>query len=528
MEASKEQNIRPERAGSGSLLTRLRKSQTGNVLPMMAAAMVPLAGMIGSGLDMSRAYMVKAKLQNACDTAALAARREMGGSGFSSAAEAEGERFFNFNFPEGTMGTEPVDLEVRESADDPSVVEVEASTVVPTTVMKVIGRDSIAVSVECDADKDYVHNDIMLVLDVTLSMNCRAGTTDTYCTSQQTGARIANLRNAGVGLYRALEDAEGVRTRYGFMPYSMTVNVANDLTFNDSNSDWIRDPASYQRTSGGSFALQSYDHPTSWFTGSISTNWNNWWSSAQNWGRGCVEERASRALAAANTNIRIGADVSEDDIEFVPTTDAKTQWQPYDPDRQQAEQTNVSSNSLDRRLAHFCPARASRLAEYASETAFNTAYQAALARVGGYTFHDLGMVWGMRYLSSSGLFASANPEEIDEIPVQKHIIFMTDGELIVDRRAYSSFGVDQYDNRMTGTGTQAQKHTARFLAACDRAREMGMTVWVIAMDVQAVDDIQPCAASDDHFFISRTGSADELERIFALIGKGIGRLRLTT
>ena len=43
----------------------------GNTLAIVGAALVPLAGMIGSGVDMSRAYMAKTRLQSACDAAAL-------------------------------------------------------------------------------------------------------------------------------------------------------------------------------------------------------------------------------------------------------------------------------------------------------------------------------------------------------------------------------------------------------------------------------------------------------------------------
>jgi len=49
------------RNGQGrGFLARLKSCEAGNVLPMMAMAVVPIAGMVGSGLDMSRAYLVKA------------------------------------------------------------------------------------------------------------------------------------------------------------------------------------------------------------------------------------------------------------------------------------------------------------------------------------------------------------------------------------------------------------------------------------------------------------------------------------
>ena len=92
-------------AKSGSFLARLRRDSRGNTLAMAGAALVPIAGMIGSGLDMSRSYMAQAKLQNACDAAALAARREMSGTVFTTSAQTEGQRFFDFNFPSTTLSS---------------------------------------------------------------------------------------------------------------------------------------------------------------------------------------------------------------------------------------------------------------------------------------------------------------------------------------------------------------------------------------------------------------------------------------
>ena len=40
---------------------RLLADRTGNTLAIVAAALVPITAMIGSGLDMSRAYMAKSR-----------------------------------------------------------------------------------------------------------------------------------------------------------------------------------------------------------------------------------------------------------------------------------------------------------------------------------------------------------------------------------------------------------------------------------------------------------------------------------
>ena len=66
----------PQPQGASLMIRTLRNLLTdtkGNTLAIFAAALVPLVAMIGSGLDLSFAYMAKAKLQNACDAAVLAA-----------------------------------------------------------------------------------------------------------------------------------------------------------------------------------------------------------------------------------------------------------------------------------------------------------------------------------------------------------------------------------------------------------------------------------------------------------------------
>ena len=478
-------------------LARLARDCRGNALAIMAAALVPLAGMIGSGLDMARAYMTKAKLQTACDASALAARRYMAGGALNQDAIDEGTRFFNFNFPPGTMEATPVNLSIQASADDASVVEVSAATAVPTTVMALFGQRSIAVDVSCSADQDYVNNDIMLVLDVTGSMNCMAGTGCIYAASEQSNSRLSRLRTAATALYRALDGAAGVRTRYGFMPYSMTVNVGADL-----NAGWLRNPASYWTRPSGPWVRSSVNHPSSWFT----SGWT-----------GCVEER-STISQNGQSSIRISSDVAQADIDTVSSVDQRLQWQPYD-DVATTGETDAFAN-----LARFCPARASRLAVYDSESAFQSQVNASLAAVGGYTNHDVGIMWGMRYLSATGMFAADNPTMFNNIRVDRHIVFLTDGTMTASTTNYSAFGIPAAEQRMTGSGDLVARHNARFLNACNRARQMGMTVWVIALDVGSTAEISQCASGNDHFFVS---DGSDLEQVFDLIGRGIGRLRIT-
>lgn len=499
-----------QRAGPGEgFLGRIARDTRGNTLAIMAAALVPIAAMIGSGLDMGRAYLAKSKLQIACDAAALAARRHMGNSALGQESIQEGERFFAFNFPPGTMQSTAVDLDIKASDEDASTVEVSATTKVPTTIMAMFGAEDIPITVACSADQDYVHNDIMLVLDVTGSMNCEAGTNCSIALTEQSNSRLSRLRNAAAALYRALEDAGDVRTRYGFMPYSMSINVGGNL-----DQAWLREPANYWRQECTSYRNNGSCRTMGWVSHSVSHD-SSWFTDTWD---GCIEERSTLSENDQD-EIRISEDVSKADIDTVSTTDERLKWQPYDIDATQGE------SGIYDMLARFCPAPATRLAEYDSEGDFQAQVNASLARVGGYTNHDLGMMWGMRYLSATGMFQADNPTEIDEMRVERHIVFLTDGVMTAaGNTTYSAFGLRAAEDRLVQSGSVEDRHTDRFLAACNRARMMGMTIWVIALDVGSSDDIRPCASGDDHFFES---DGSDLDSVFDLIGKGIGRLRMT-
>ena len=162
---------------SGGFLARLFRDRRGNTLVIVGAAMIPLAAMIGSGVDMSRAYMAKTRLQSACDAAALAGRRVMINDSLGANVEPEARRFFHFNWAKTTTGgvtrgpyqtAEIVNPTVTRPAA--GTVRVSASTTIPTTVMRMFGFTTLPLSVTCDASLNFVNTDVMLVLDTTGSM----------------------------------------------------------------------------------------------------------------------------------------------------------------------------------------------------------------------------------------------------------------------------------------------------------------------------------------------------------------------
>ena len=91
--------------------------------------------------------------------------------------------------------------------------------------MRMFGFTSLPLDVTCDASLNFVNTDVMLVLDVTGSMDGRH--------DRRHERRSMSLRDAVMALYDELApiqtqlEANGLRLRYGVVPYSSTVNVGD-------------------------------------------------------------------------------------------------------------------------------------------------------------------------------------------------------------------------------------------------------------------------------------------------------------
>lgn len=204
------------------------RDQRGNAMMLTAAAIVPIVGIVGSGIDIGRGYMAELRLQQACDAGVLAGRRYMGASAYSDQAEGEANKMFAFNFPDGMYGSSDVNFE--SAPQGVSDVAGTATATLPTSIMHIFGFDEFNLSVNCAAKLEISNVDVMLVLDVTGSMK-DPGT--------GTQARIDELKEASMTFFDTLTQAEkgDGRLRIGVMPYSSTVNVGKILVA--ENSNWI-------------------------------------------------------------------------------------------------------------------------------------------------------------------------------------------------------------------------------------------------------------------------------------------------
>ena len=153
--------------------------------------------------------------------------------------------------------------------------------------MHMFGFETLPLNVTCEASLNFVNTDIMLVLDVTGSMESTAITPATK--------KIISLRDAVMALYDELApiqaqlEANGLRLRYGVVPYSSTVNVGNLLRLDDPNNI----------AASGNYSTRVANYNTLVPTSTPTTYWEYYRGSTAPQ-TGTLSSQATTAISSAN------------------------------------------------------------------------------------------------------------------------------------------------------------------------------------------------------------------------------------
>lgn len=625
----------------GTLFSRLRagtskliNDRRGNAMMLTAAAIVPVIGIVGSGVDIGRAYMTQLRLQQACDAGVLAGRRAMTGT-YGDTAKAEANKMFNFNFPAGNYGSQGISF--SSQAVGASDVTGQATAVLPTALMYIFGKDRFDLAVNCTAKLEISNVDVMLVLDVTGSM---ASTN-----SGDTVTKIAGLRSAAIDFFDTLTNADvgDGRLRFGVVPYSSSVNVGQLLIA--KNPDWLADQVrlpsrtpvtkitytnpqteesnfvdtplpdkfdkdlgkckgglptdstpqagtpnanlteQYFDSDGNRISTYDVERTYSYYKYKQNTSNNQcreerWIASFKrtntsvvtetptktfdgkyiydnrdfdtrplktgstietdtgdkgvlvttSWG-GCIIERATVKFASNQT---APSDAYDMDIDMMPkSSDPDTQWKLFLPnltyDRGQETPFTSSTdykNFLEKGSDYAaCPVPAMKLTKMtkADRGTFSTYINSLQPK--GYTYHDAGMAWGARLMSPSGLFADENATADNDRPISRHIVFMTDGDMMTPRANMSHQGQESSLPRIGATSDNdaIARHNNRFVQLCRAARQRGITIWVVSFGVGSNANLNSCASSGQAF---EADNAQQLNDQFQAIARQISKLRL--
>ena len=245
---------------------------------------------------------------------------------------------------------------------------------------------------------------------------------------------------------------------------------------------------------------------------------------------GCIEE-PSTVLTDNYSPIPAGA--YDLDINLVPTSEEQ-RWKPALINavwkREIGTGTTNTPDWLEQtgdesRPGYNCPRPAMRLAEI---TRANLQTYVNNLVAAGNTYHDIGMLWGARFISPRGLFAADNSSAPNGDAIARHIVFMTDGEQVNDIEDYSTHGTEFWDRRITGNGSQSllvSRRAARLQAICKAARQENITVWVVAFGTALTQNLIDCASPGRAF---QANDAQTLNDRFQEIAQKIAALRLTS
>ncbi len=198
------------------------RQEKGAAIVLFALAAVPMVAFVGMGTDAARAYLVKSRMSSALDAAGLAGGRKF----FSPGRDADINMFFNANFPAGYMNATVSGPHISVDELDERLT-LTASADIPTTLMRVLGFDTLTVSATTEITRQMQALDVVIAIDMSGSMGSSSGAT----------TRIAAARDAATDLVDILYGNNGANDllNIGVVPWNAKVNVTLDGTTFDSS-----------------------------------------------------------------------------------------------------------------------------------------------------------------------------------------------------------------------------------------------------------------------------------------------------
>ena len=256
----------------------------------------------------------------------------------------------------------------------------------------------------------------------------------------------------------------------------------------------------------------------------------------ESWFVGCIEERDTYEIGDySNVDFSRALDL---DIDLVPSRgNPATQWRPMLNEVSYLRALSGGNGAFQQEPSNFdgdydnahiikrdaCPAPARKLATMSAGEL--SAYVDELY-ANGNTYHDIGMIWGARMLSPTGIFAAENAD-VGKVPTSRHMIFLTDGQTAPLDVSYSSYGIEPIDRRRWSPNSSqslTQVVEGRTAVACEEAKKRNITIWVIGFGTKLNPVLTTCAGPG-HSFEADNGA--ELQAVFSKIASELGNLRVS-
>ena len=418
-----------------SRLRTFRHAAAGNVILTFALATVPMVGLVGAAVDYSRGNSAKAAMQQAIDATGLILSRDA--QSLSEAAlKQKADQVFKtlVNRPEiQNIVVTPVLYTPEESTFR---LVVDATGKVATTFTKILGKESLDLSVNTEIKWGVKKLELALGLDNTGSMGSSSKMTQLKKAllniKDQNGATADGLLET---LRKAAKKAGDIKI--SIIPFDTTVKVGTSYK-NDAWLDWTEAFGTCNKTLS-SPKTKTRCEAISGGVWTADTNKNNW--------NGCVIDRNQ----------------SNDVADTLPDSNMATKFP--------ATKECTGSGGL---------AQALPLTDI-----WGTGYQTLVDKVNsmqpnGNTNVTIGLAWAWHSLTSNLPF----PEGTDPKPdVDKVIILLTDGDNTQNRWSTSSGTID-----------------ARTTAACTNVKAANIKVYTIRVIDGNASLLQACATKPEMYY----------------------------
>ena len=560
----------------------------GSVYLMMAAALIPITGLMGGAVDFGRAYLVNSKLQAAVDAAAVVGVREQqlnSATGPGSSTWVKIEQYRTANFPNSYMGSVLNSPQIAVSRQFTSIkVDVDVAGHIPTTFLRVLGMQSLSVGAKATAQAGERSNAIeaMLVLDNTGSMASNGGMVAMKAAAKDFVNIVYNNQNT-------IDDVA-----IGMLPYNITVNVGRLLrasrsnAVEDYNSNVWRKFYDADPIQGESWKGCVMADPTKV---SLNSDVNVLDADVFDIGKTLPGERTAngsvtmppvrpfiypaiqvQSFDTVNNLYKFLSDTENRDEKLINAnpvlrrafwdrfgdTACKNSQTGRDCDIDTARIPNYGTYATSKVYGHKsgqslvgpspnyeCPSEALPVQYDRQRTAlikYIDEENSALPNIG--TIHTPAMTWGYRLLARDDVFPRTKSSSR---PVKRVLIFLTDGNFDSNDRgrkadgkapfdtAYTAYGT--YEDRLVSTTTTASSFIAamipRFSKTCQAAKRDGIQIYTITFALSNSGDgpktktmFKACATDPNtHYF--ETTNAATLSAAFRSIASDLVDLHLS-
>jgi Flp pilus assembly protein TadG len=150
---------------------RFLRGEGGAIAIYFGLSALVFVGVAGLAVDAARGYLVKARLSEAIDAAALAGGKALQTAGDTNNVKVNSDAtaFFNANFPNGAMGAN-VATPTIVVGNNNTVVTVSSSATIPTTLMSVLGFNNMRMVAAATVARAQGGLDVVFSFDISGSM----------------------------------------------------------------------------------------------------------------------------------------------------------------------------------------------------------------------------------------------------------------------------------------------------------------------------------------------------------------------